>query len=137
MKLPHMHESLYLVALDNRFNRDSPIFIVRLFILNLLTPTRCLKWQNKMALSNIPLSWAYFIFLFLLFQIRSLITIITCPPTSPWTSSCSTTWIGPSYLVAHLDARISPNRFHQLSKTKLGHSISPFLVIDDNPFTKI
>jgi hypothetical protein len=28
-------------------------------------------------------------------------------------------------------------RFHQLSKTKLGLSISPFLVIDDNLFTKI
>ena len=28
-------------------------------------------------------------------------------------------------------------RFHQLSKTKLELSISPFLVIDDNLFTKI
>ena len=28
-------------------------------------------------------------------------------------------------------------RFHQLSKTKLGLSIFPFLVIDDNLFTKI
>jgi hypothetical protein len=28
-------------------------------------------------------------------------------------------------------------RFHQLSKTKLGLSISPFLVIDDNLFIKI
>ena len=88
--------------------------------------------KNKMALWMSPLPWAYFIFLFLLFQIRSLITFITCPPTTPWTSSCSTTWIGPSYLVTHLDARISPNRFHQLAKTKLWLSISPFLVIDDN-----
>jgi hypothetical protein len=29
--------------------------------------TWCLEWQNKMALSNIPLPWAYFIFLFLFF----------------------------------------------------------------------
>jgi hypothetical protein len=35
----------------------------------------------------------------------------------------SFTWIGPSYLVTHLDARISPNRFHQLAKTKLGLSL--------------
>ena len=48
--------------------------------------------------------------------------IITCPSPPPWTSSCSTTWIGPSNLVTHLDARISPNRFHQLAKTKLGLS---------------
>jgi hypothetical protein len=81
-----------------------------------------LEWQNKMVLSNIHLSWAYFVFLFLLFQVRSLITIITCPPTSPWTSSCSTTRIGPFYLVTHFDARISPNRFYQLSKIKLALS---------------
>ena len=32
----------------------------------------------------------------------------------------------------HLVQGLVP-RFHQLSKTKLGLSISPFLVIDDNP----
>ena len=36
----------------------------------------------------------------------------------------------------HLVQGLVP-RFHQLSKTKLGLSISPFLVIDDNLFTKI
>ena len=64
----------------------------------------------------------FLFFSFFFSKSRSLITIITCPQTSLWTSSCSTTWIGPSYLVTHLDARISPNRFHQLSKTKLGLS---------------
>ena len=34
----------------------------------------------------------------------------------------SFTWVGPSYLVTYLDARISPSRFHQLAKTKLGLS---------------
>ena len=61
-------------------------------------------------------------FSFFFSKSRSLITIITCPSTSPWTSSCSITWIGPSYLITHLDASISPNRFHQLAKTKLGLS---------------
>ena len=36
----------------------------------------------------------------------------------------------------HLVQGLVP-RFHQLFKTKLGLSISPFLVIDDNLFTKI
>jgi hypothetical protein len=120
-----MHVSLHLVALDNRFVWDYPLLIVSLSILNPLTPTRCLQWQNKMALSNIPLPWAHFIFLFLLFQVRSLITIITCL-SSPWTSSYSTTRIGPSYLVTHLDTRINPNRFHQVTKTKLG--LSPYFM---------
>ena len=78
--------------------------------------------ENKIAVWISPLPWAHFVFLFLLLQVRSLITFITCLPTTPWTSSCSTTWIGPSYLVTHLDARISTNRFHQLAKTKLGLS---------------
>jgi hypothetical protein len=56
---------------------------------------------------------------------------MSTPP--PWTSfhvaisihECHLTpslWIGPSYLVTHLDARINLNRFHQLAKTKLGLS---------------
>ena len=56
--------------------------------------------------------------------------IITCPSPPPWTSSCSTTWIGPSYLVTHLDARISPNRFHQLAKIKLGLSAGFNLIMN-------
>ena len=62
-----------------------------------------------------------------------MIIIITCPSPSPspWTSSCSTTWIGPSNLVTHLDARISPNRFHQLIKAKLG--LSPSLAVTAAP----
>ena len=40
----------------------------------------------------------------------------------PWVPPRSFTWVGPSYLVIDLDARISPNIFHQLAKTKLGLS---------------
>jgi hypothetical protein len=58
------------------------------------------------------------------------------PSPSPWPSSSFTTWIELSHLIHILRSKISP-RFHQLSKTKLGLSISPFLVIDYNLFTKI
>ena len=44
-------------------------------------------------------------------------------PSPSWVPPSSFTWIGPSYLVTHLDIRISPNRFHQLTKTK--HGLSP------------
>jgi hypothetical protein len=109
-----------------------PLLIVQLSILNPLTLTWCLQWQNNMALSNILLPWAYFVFLILLFHVGA------------WLSShvhhhhlgfylAPTFGLGPIYLVYTLRSRISPNRFHQLSKTKLGLSISPFLVIDDNP----
>jgi len=43
----HMHESLHLVALGNRFIWDSPLLIVRLSILNPLTSTRCLEWKKQ------------------------------------------------------------------------------------------
>ena len=49
----------------------------------------------------------------------------------PWSSSCSTTWYVLTLLTWHLWQRLVL-RFHQLAKTKLGLSISPFLVIDDN-----
>ena len=103
----------------------------------MITLAKCLDRQTKKAPIKFHLCLEPFLFFsFFFFKSRCLITIITFPPTSPWTSSCSTTWIGPSYLVTHLDARISPNRFHQLVKTKLGLSISPFLVIDDNPLQR-
>ena len=63
-------------------------------------------------------------------------SIFLWPSPSPWPSSSSTTWIGLSHLIHILRSKVSP-WFHQLSKTKLGLSISPFLVIDDNLFTKI
>ena len=41
--------------------------------------------------------------------------------------------LGPNLSWLHtLSNYVSPIRFHQLTKTKLGLSISPFLVIDDN-----
>jgi hypothetical protein len=53
------------------------------------------------------------------------------------TISSSITWCIPTYVYISLMTKVSILRFHQLSKTKLGLSISPFLVIDDNLFTKI
>ena len=46
------------------------ILIVQLSILNVITLIKCLDYPNKMALSNIHLPWAHFIFLFLLFQVH-------------------------------------------------------------------
>ena len=89
-----------------------------------------------MALSNIPLPWAHFAFFFLLFQVRTLI-IITCPTPSPWTSIAPSLGLDQPISISHLEHRVSPNGFHQFTKTKLELSISPFLVIDDNPFIKI
>ena len=127
----HMHESLHLVALDNRFNRYSPLLIVRLSILNPLTPTWCLEWKNKMALS-IYLCLEPILFFSFFFS-----------KSGPWSSShvqhhhhglhiCSTLGLDQPISIPHLEHRASPNGFHQLSETKLGLSISPFLVIDDN-----
>ena len=47
---------------------------------------------------------------------------ISCGHLHPWVPPSSSNSIGLSYLVTHLDAKISPTRFHQLSKTKLGLS---------------
>ena len=62
-----------------------------------------------------------------------------CYNLHPWVPPSSFTWIGSSYLVTHLDARISPNMFHQLIKTKLGLSdscypwwLSPLIRLGDS-----
>ena len=54
------------------------------------------------------------------------------------------TWVPPCFTLGlhqpssyHSSWQRLVHRFHQLSKTKLGLSIFPFLVIDDNLFTKI
>jgi hypothetical protein len=50
-----------------------------------------------------------------------IISIITCSSSTPWTSSCNINY--PKHIsMSHLEHRVSPNRFHQLSKTKLGLS---------------
>jgi hypothetical protein len=55
-----------------------------------------------------------------------------------------TDWVPPCSIIGlyqpisyHISWQRLVHRFHQLSKTKLGLLISPFLVIDDNLFTKI
>ena len=65
----HMHESLHLVALDNRFNRDSLLLIVWPSILNPLTSTRCLEWKKQNGPIDYTIALAHFVFLFLLFQV--------------------------------------------------------------------
>ena len=131
-----MQESYHLVALDKSFSHRFPLSIVRVSILNTLTPSM-VSWVSKQKyIWYIWLDHLGFYFSLSSFQVEHLIIIISCPPPSPWTSPWSITWIGPPFLIHTLRSKVSP-RFHQLSKTKLGLLISPFLVIDDNPFTKI
>jgi hypothetical protein len=91
---------------------------------------------------DITFALAHFLFLCLLFQGPELDHHHMSTP-SPWTSfhvaiSIHECHLAPSLGLVqpisnpHLEHRVSPNRFHQLTKTKLGLSISPFVVIDDN-----
>jgi hypothetical protein len=130
-----MHESCHLVALDKPFSQRIPLFIVQLSILSHSHPLWCLECK-KLALSHIPSPWAHFYFSLSSFPNVKHLIIFWSPP-SPWPSSSSTTWHGTYHFMStHLTQWLVP-RFHQLSKTKLGLLISPFLVIDDNLFTKI
>jgi hypothetical protein len=52
--LMHMHDQQHLVALDNQFNHNFSLFIVRLSILNTLTLYGVLSAKTKTYL--IPLS---------------------------------------------------------------------------------
>ena len=87
--------------------------------------------ENKMALWISPLPWAHFVFLFLLFQTPELDHHMFTP--SPWSSfhvaiSIHECHLAPSLGLdqpishPHLEHRVSPNRFHQFFKTKLGFS---------------
>ena len=80
------------------------------------------------GLLKIPLPWAYFICLFLLFRVGALDIFFWSPP-SPWPSSSSITWSVRTYIYILLMTKVSTRRFHQLSKTKLGLSSSEFLVL--------
>ena len=89
--------------------------------------------ENKMALWISPLPWAHFVFLFLLFQGPELDHHHHMSTPPPWTSfhvaiSIHKCHLAPSLGLdqpvpnPHLEYRVSPNRFHQLTKTKLGLS---------------
>ena len=118
----HMQEQCHLVALDKPFSRRIPLFIVWLSILNHSHHLWCLECKTKTYLIPLPWSSQFLLFSFLFFKL-SLIIIISCPPSTPCTSSCSITWNGPPYLIHLLRSKVSP-RFHQLSKTKLGLTTS-------------
>ena len=92
--------------------------------------------QNKNISCTFALIFSVFVFFFLLFQVRAWSSSFHVHLHHHGPLTWSTTWIGPPYLIHTLRSKVSP-RFHQLSKTKLGLLISPFLVIDDNLFTKI
>jgi hypothetical protein len=131
-----MHESWHLVVLDKLFSQWFSLFIVRLSILSHSHPLCCLECKTKMNLSHIPLPWAYFYFSLSSFSNVKHLIIFWSPP-SPWPSSSSTTRHRTYHFIStHLAQWLVP-RFHQLSKIKLGLSISPFLVIDNNLFTNI
>ena len=114
-----MQESCHLVALNKPLSQRFSLFIVRLSNLNHSHPLWCLECKPKIAPIIIPLPWAHFCFLFLLFEMWSTWSSLLWPSPSPWPSSSSITWIGLPYLIHTLRSKFSP-RFHQLSKTKLG-----------------
>jgi len=118
----HMHEQCHLVALDNRFNQDFSLFIVRLSILNPITPSM-VSWLAKQKWPypyNFALSPVLF-FLFLHFQVGVLDPSFghlhhhECHHLAPLLGVYQPI----SY---HLEQRVSTLRFYQLSKTKLGLS---------------
>jgi hypothetical protein len=112
---------IHLVALDNRFNQEFPLFIVRLSILSHLHPLWCLECKTKMVILHIPLPWTYFLFFSFFFSkceaLEHLLVI-----SSLWPSSGSTTWHGTYHFMSTHLAQWLVHRFHQLSKTKLGLS---------------
>ena len=132
----YRQESLHLVALDNHFNQGFLLLIVRLSILNTLTPLWCFECQNKNLFDTFALINLVFVFLFLLFQVGAWSPTSHVHLQLHGPLACSITWVHQPSSIHHSWHRLVL-RFHQLSKTKLRLSISPFLVIDDNLFTKI
>ena len=122
-------------TLINRISlRVLPILIVRLSILNVITLAKCLDHQIKKLLSNFTFALSFLFFSF----------FFSKPSTwSPWPSPPSTwsSFAPPLRIVLPISWSLEQIgyhlEFHQFTKTKLELSISPFLVIDDNPFTKI
>jgi hypothetical protein len=81
----HMLIWIHLVALDNRFNRETPLFTVRLSILSQSHPLWCLECKIK-TYWYLCLNQLIFVFLFLLFQVEPLI-ILWSTPSLPWSFS--------------------------------------------------
>ena len=60
--------------------------------MDVITPTRCLDHQNKMALSNSPLPWAHFVFSFFFSKPELLIITMAITTIIMIITICSTTW---------------------------------------------
>ena len=117
----HMQVWLHVVALDNRFNHDFSLFILRLSIWNPLIPSM-VSWVAK---QNGPINYTFALspFCFSLSSFSSW---------STWSSLLAITITdhhqAPSLVVYQpssytpLMTKVSTLRFHQLAKTKLGLS---------------
>jgi hypothetical protein len=103
----HMQINPHLVTLKWSIAPKIPLFIVRLPILNVITPFYGVLITEIKTLA-IPLTWSPsgFVFLFLLFQVEHLI-IISCPPSSPWIESCSTLGLYQPHLIHTLSIEVS------------------------------
>jgi hypothetical protein len=125
-----MYESCHLVTLDKPFGQRFPLFIVRISILSHSPLYGVLSEKQKCPYHRYLCLEPIFVFLLLLFQMMSTWSSmsITISMDHPLASSLG---VYQPYLIHTLSIKIS-TRFHQLPKTKLGLSISPFLVIDDN-----
>ena len=132
-----MQESCHLVALNKSFSQRFPLFIVWLSILNTLTPSMVSWVPKQKPIWYLCLDQPCFCFSHSSFQVGAwsssthvhlhLHGLHHHAPSLGMYQPCTN---------QHLWQRLVL-RFHQLSKTKLGLSISPFLVIDDNLFTMI
>jgi hypothetical protein len=96
----------------------------------------CLKCQNKNLSYTFTLISLVFVFSSFFSKCEAWSSSFHVHLHHHGPLTCSTTWIGPPYLIHTIISKVSP-RLHQLSKTKLGLSIFPFLVIDGNLFIKI
>ena len=130
-----MQESCHLVVLDNRLAKDSPLYSTAIDPKSLTASM--VSWvQKQKPILHLCLDHLSFCFSLSSFpNVKHLIIFWSSPSTMIILLLHHLAWDHP-FMSTHLVQGLVP-RFHQLSKTKLGLSISPFLVIDDNPFTKI
>ena len=91
-------------------------------------PLWCLECQNKNLFNTFVLISLVFVFLFFS-KFWSLITIITCPSSFPWTSHLLHHLVCTNLAHDHTWWHRLVLRFHQLSKTKLGLSEGQFAFV--------
>jgi hypothetical protein len=100
-----MHERCHLVALDKPFSQRFPLFIVRLSILNVITPLWCLDHQNPMQYLYLDLHRVlFFSFFFFKLSTWSSFHVHLC---HHGLESCSTLGLYQLWLLYTLSIKVS------------------------------